>query len=77
MSRKQLLAYSIAKFLVNPVDGIEIGGVSDQLVGIVRTMTKNNASLRQAVLDWLCFFCESDDRLEKLRNEYDRFYFQC
>lgn len=62
--------------MVNPVDGIEIGGVSDQLLGIVKVITKENKSLRREVLDWLYYFSESESRYEELRDEYDRFYYR-
>lgn len=76
MSKRKEIAYQIAKYMVNPVDGIEIGGVSAQLLDIVKVITKENRSLRREVLDWLCYFSDSESRYEELRDEYDRFFYQ-
>lgn len=76
MSRRGDIAYSIARYLVHPVDGIEIGGVSEQLLDIVKVVTKENEPLRREVLDWLCYLSESENQYEGLRDEYDRIFYR-
>lgn len=65
----------IAKFLVDPVDGIEIGGVSDQLLDIIKSVTKRDRRLRRWVLDWLAYYEDSEDRYQEYRDLYDREFF--
>ena len=62
----------IAKFIVSPVDGIEIGGVSDQLLDIIKSITKNDERLRRKVLDWLAFFAETEEGYQDFRDTYDK-----
>lgn len=76
MSRRKELAYSIAKYLVYPVDSIEIGGVSEQLLDIVKVITEKNESLRREILEWLCYFSESESQFEELCDEYDRIFYR-
>lgn len=75
MNRKES-AYLLAKYLCNPVDGIEIGGVSEQLLDIIKTLVKGDGIYRRNVLDWLYYFCDEDDeRYDKLRDDYDRIFY--
>ena len=46
MSRIERLAQALAYFICYPGNGFEIGGVSSQLVNIVKIQTKGNDRLR-------------------------------
>jgi len=61
MSKIENFAEELARFICHPVDGIEIGGVSSQLIGIIRTQTKGNDRLRGKVHEWLEYYIEDGD----------------
>lgn len=61
MSRIEQLGQALAFYLTHPVDGIEIGGVSSQLLDIIKIQTKGNKKLREKVHEWLEFYIEDDD----------------
>lgn len=61
MSRIERLAQALASFVCHPADGIEIGGVSSQLVNILQTQTKGNDRLREKVHEWFEFYIEDGD----------------
>lgn len=62
--KEENLCFEIAWFLCYPADGIEIGGVSSQLLDIIKTMTKGRKSIKNFVLE-LC----QDFVLENKYNE--------
>ena len=61
MSKIEKFAQELAHFICYPTDGIEIGGVSHQLIEIIRTQTKDNDRLRGKVHEWLEFYIEDGD----------------
>lgn len=71
---KDETARRLALYVKEPIDGIEIGGVSDQLLDIVKSVTRGDNRLRRCVLDWLNYYCDDEDEFEKFRNEYDRVF---
>lgn len=73
---KNETARLIAQYLKEPVDGIEIGGVSDQLLDIVKSLTRGDKRLRRCILDWLAYYCQDEEEFEEFRGEYDRIFFQ-
>lgn len=62
--KEENFCFEIAWFLCYPSDGIEIGGVSNQLLDIIRIMTKGRKSIKKFVLE----LCE-DFVLENKYNE--------
>ena len=62
--KEENFCFEIAWFLCYPADGIEIGGVSSQLLDIIKTMTKGRKSIKKFVLE-LC----QDFVLENKYNE--------
>ena len=83
MSRIERLAQALASFICNPADGIEIGGVSSQLVNILQTQTKGNDRLREKVHEWLEFYIEDGDtqiseykdNIQLAFDEYDKVFY--
>ena len=51
--KEENFCFEIAWFLCYPADGIEIGGVSSQLLDIIKIMTKGRKSIKKFVLE-LC-----------------------
>ena len=64
IQKEENFCFEIAWFLCYPADGIEIGGVSSQLLDIIKTMTKGRKSIKKFVLE-LC----QDFVLENKYNE--------
>ena len=61
MSKIEKLAQALAYFICYPGNGIEIGGVSSQLIDIIRVQTKGNVKLKEKVYEWLEFYIEDGD----------------
>lgn len=78
MSRINDIAYAIANYLKNPIDGIEIGGVSEQLLDIIRIYTKDNEPLRKKVMEWIeYYFADEDENLQKELVEcYNKYFYE-
>lgn len=84
MSKIESLAQALAYFICYPTDGIEIGGVSSQLIDIIRTQTKDNDRLRGKVHEWLQFYIEDGstripeykDDIELAFDDYDKFFYE-
>jgi len=83
MSRIESLGEALAHFICYPSDGIEIGGVSSQLIDIIRTQTKGNDRLRGKVHEWLEFYIEDGstiiseykDDIQLAFDDYDKFFY--
>ena len=83
MSKIEKFAQELAYFMCNPADGIEIGGVSSQLIDIIRTQTKGNDRLRGKVYEWLEFYIEDGstriseykDDIQLAFDDYDKFFY--
>lgn len=82
--KKQDLAYDIANYMVHPADSIEIGGVSRQLLDIIRRITHKDKKLREIVIDYLevfieegdCFVDEYLDNPELAIEDYDQVFYK-
>ena len=79
MSKIEKFAQELAHFICYPTDGIEIGGVSHQLIEIIRTQTKDNDRLRGKVHEWLEFYIEDGDtRISEYKDDiqlaFDDYY---
>ena len=82
MSRIENLAQSIAFYVCNPSDSIEIGGVSSQLLDIVKIQTKGNKKLREKVREWIEFYIENGETtiqeykrdIQEAFDDYDRYF---
>lgn len=61
MSKIEALAIGLANYICNPVDNIEIGGLSEQLIQIIRTQTELNSRLRDKVRYWIEYNIEVGD----------------
>lgn len=83
MSKIERLAQALAYFICYPADGIEIGGVSSQLVDIVKIHTKGNKKLKEKVYEWLEFYIEDGDthiseykdNIQLAFDDYDKFFY--
>jgi len=83
MSRIEIFAQELARFICHPADGIEIGGASSQLIDIIRTQTKGNDRLRGKVHEWLEFYIEDGDTqiseykddIQLAFDDYDKFFY--
>lgn len=69
MGRVKDLAYGLARVICRPAGNLEIGGVSQQLVDVIRNYTENNDKLREQVHDYIEFMIETGDLSV---DEYDR-----
>ena len=84
MTKIERLAQELAYFICYPTDGIEIGGVSSQLIDIIRTQTKGNDRLREKVHAWLEFYIEDGstkiseykDNIQLAFDDYDKFFYE-
>lgn len=82
MSKIEKFAEALAHFICYPSDGIEIGGVSSQLVNIIRIQTKGNDRLREKVHEWLEFYIEDGSiqiaeykgNMQLAFDDYDKFF---
>ena len=83
MSKIEKLAQALAYFICYPGNGIEIGGVSFQLVNIIKIQTKGNDRLRGKVHEWLEFYIEDGDtqiaeykdNMQLAFDDYDNFFY--
>ena len=83
MSKIKDIAYDLAQFICRPVDGIEISGVSSQLLDILRIYTRKNDRLREQVHDYIEFMIETDDlsvdeydgNAELAKKDYDKLFY--
>ena len=62
--KEENFCFEIAWFLCWPSDGIEIGGVSSQLLDIIKTLTKGRKSIKKFVLE-LCQDFVLEDKYNK------------
>lgn len=83
MSKIERLAQALAYFICYPGNGIEIGGVSSQLVDIVKIQTKGNNRLREKVHEWFEFYIEEcdtqiseyKDNMQLAFDDYDKVFY--
>lgn len=83
MSKIKDIAYDLAQFICRPVDGIEIGGVSSQLLDILRIYTRKNDKLREQAHNYIEFFVETGDicvdeydgNAELAKKDYDTLFY--
>lgn len=79
-TRYDQFTQAIARFILFPADGIEIGGVTSQLVDIIRTQTAQNKSIRKEVHEWIECFIElgyaRDIHIENPMNAYDNLFYK-
>lgn len=83
MSRIKDMAYGLANFICHPSDNLEIGGVSQQLVGVIRNYTEKNDNLREKVHDYIEIFVEIGDtcvdeyigNAELAKEDYDTLFY--
>lgn len=83
MGRVKDLAYGLANFLCHPADNLEIGGVSKQLVDVLRNYTEKNDNLREKVHDYIEFMVETGDicvdeydgNAELAKEDYDTLFY--
>lgn len=83
MSKIENFAQALAYFICYTGNGIEIGGVSSQLVNIVKIQTKGNDRLREKVHEWLEFYIEDGDtqiseykdNIQLAFDNYDNFFY--
>ena len=61
MSRIEKLSQALAYLISHPADAIEVGGISSQLIEIIRIQTRGNSKLREKVHEWLEFYIEDKD----------------
>lgn len=84
MSKIEKLAQALAYYICYPGNGIEIGGVSSQLIDIIRTQTKGNDRLREKVHEWLEFYIEDGDTqiseykddIQLAFDDYDKVFYE-
>lgn len=88
MNKTEERAYHIARFISSPADGIEIGGVSSQLLDIVKTITINNTKLKDRVFDWFEYLVEegnystklfgtdNEQALQEMKKDYIRVFYK-
>ena len=69
MTKKESLAYDIADYMCHPADSIEIGGISQQLLGIIQNVTRKDKKLRDLVVEYLAFIRGDDDRIARLASD--------
>ena len=62
--KEENFCFEIAWFLCWPSDGIEIGGVSFQLLDIIKTITKGRKSIKKFVVE-LCQDFVLEDKYNK------------
>lgn len=83
MSRVEDLAYGLARVICRPAGNLEIGGVSSQLVDVIRNYTEKNNDLRKKVHDYIEFFIETGDiyvdeydgNAELAKKDYDTLFY--
>ena len=83
MTKKESLAYDIANYMCHPTDSIEIGGISQQLLGIIQNVTRKDKKLRDLVVGYLATFIEEgnfdvdeyDGNIELAIEDYDSVFF--
>lgn len=84
MSRIDQLGQALAYYISNPVDAIEIGGVSSQLNEIIKIQTKGNKRLRDKVFEWLEYYIEGEgttveeyiDDIQAAFDDYDKNFYE-
>ena len=84
MTKKESLAYDIADYMCHPSDSIEIGGVSQQLLGIIQNVTRKDKKLRDLAVEYLATFIEEGDfnvdeydgNVELAIEDYDNMFFK-
>ena len=83
MSKIEKFAQAIAYFICYPGNGIEVGGVSSQLIEIIKIQTKGNDRLREKVQEWLEFYIEDGhtqmseykDDIQLAFDDYDKVFY--
>ena len=85
--KEENFCFEIAWFLCYPADGIEIGGVSSQLLDIIKIMTKRRKSIKNFVMELCQDFVIEDkynkriygnnksDAIVKMEEEYDKLFY--
>lgn len=76
MSKSDSIAYDIVQFLIHPADGIEIGGVAEQLINILKGFTKSNDRLLKHVSQWIEYEKEDVSEQIELLEEYKRMFYK-
>lgn len=69
MTKKESLAYDIAYYMCHSAGSIEVGGVSQQLLGIIQNVTRKDKKLRDLAVEYLAAFIQECDFNV---DEYDR-----
>jgi hypothetical protein len=85
--KEENFCFEIAWFLCWPSDGIEIGGVSSQLLDIIKIMTKGRKSIKKFVLE-LCqdfiiedkynksiYGVDKSEAIIQMEEEYDKLFY--
>lgn len=83
MSRIKDMAYGLAMYICRPAGNLEIGGVSSQLVDVIRNYTEKNDKLREQVHDYIEFMVETNDiyvdeydgNAELAKEDYDTLFY--
>lgn len=83
MSRLKDMAYGLASLICRPAGNLEIGGVSSQLVDVIRNYTEKNDNLREKVHDCIEFMVETNDicvdeyvgNAELAKKDYDTLFY--
>jgi hypothetical protein len=84
MTKKESLAYDIADYMCYPEDSIEICGISQQLLGIIKNVTRKDKKLRDLAVEYLATFIEEGDfnvdeydgNIELAIEDYDCIFFK-
>ncbi len=85
--KEENFCFEIAWFLCYPADGIEIGGVSSQLLDIIKIMTKRRKSIKNFVME-LCqdfiiedkynksiYGVDKSEAIIQMEEEYDKLFY--
>ena len=74
---------AVARFICNPCDGIEIGGVTYQLLDIIKTQTKKNRNMRREIHEWIEVYTELGYARDKFienpnlaKEDYDNLFYK-
>lgn len=86
-SKEENICFEIAWFLCYPADGIEIGGVSSQLLDIIKIMTKGRKIIKKFVLE-LCqdfiiedkynksiYGIDKSEAIKKIEEDYNKLFY--
>lgn len=78
------MAYGLAYFICRPAGNLEVGGVSAQLVDVLRSYTEKNDNLREKVHDYIEIFVEDGDisvdeydgNAQLAKDDYDALFYK-